>query len=66
MLFSIVGLSEVLQQIPLVFTNPPPSSVIVPPETAEVDVIEITGFVVSKGKEIVFAISLVVNVSSLP
>ena len=45
----IVGFAEVLQQTPLVFTVTPLSSVIFPPETAVVEVIEVISEVVKTG-----------------
>jgi hypothetical protein len=57
-----VGLPDVFQQTPRAVTAPPLSSVIVPPETAFVNVTPVTAAVVSVGTRI----GLVVKNSSLP
>lgn len=61
-LSAVVGLADVDQQIPLAVTAPPPLSVILPPDTADVRVIELTAVVVSVGTRI----SPVVNETSSP
>jgi len=45
----VVGFDEVLQQTPPAVTVEPPSDVILPPQTALVEVIEDTGLVVTVG-----------------
>lgn len=49
LLFEIVGPEEVFQQIPRAVTDAPPSADIVPPEVAELVVIEVAFEVVSAG-----------------
>lgn len=61
-LFAVVGLVLVDQQIPLAVTDAPPSSLILPPDDADVKVIELTAVVVNVGNWR----SWVVNVTSLP
>ena len=56
------GFGVVAQHIPLTVITAPPSEVIVPPETAEVKVIEVTTVVETVG----IAIEFVVNESSFP
>lgn len=57
LLFEMVGLGNVLQQIPRAVTGDPPSLVIFPPQVAEVEVIVAKSIVVKT-----FAKSKVVNV----
>jgi hypothetical protein len=49
LLLLVVGFTEVPQHTPLAVTDPPPSDVMLPPETADVDVIEVTAVVVTTG-----------------
>jgi hypothetical protein len=49
MLSLTVGVGDALQHTPRAVTAIPPSSVMAPPDTAEVVVIERTAFVVSSG-----------------
>jgi hypothetical protein len=49
LLSEVVGFSEMPQHIPLKVTSAPPSSVIVPPDLAVVDVIRETGVVTTEG-----------------
>ena len=58
----IVGFTIVAQQIPLAVMDPPPSTVILPPVTAVVKVIEVAAVVVRVGT----ATGLVVNETSFP
>ena len=60
-LSDVVGLVVVDQQTPLAVTVAPPSFVTLPPDTADVDVIELTGVVVTVGR-----IAPVVKVTWLP
>ena len=46
---AIVGFAEVLQQTPFSVMSPPPSEVIVPPDTAELRVMPVIATVVSSG-----------------
>lgn len=62
LLSAVVGLADVDQQTPRTVTFPPPLSVILPPDTAVVRVIELAAVVVSVGT----TISPVVNETSLP
>ena len=57
-----VGASVVAQQTPLAVTAAPPSEEILPPETAELSVIDEAAVVVRTGA----TAELVVNVTSLP
>ena len=57
---AVVGLEVVAQQMPLTVTAEPPLDVILPPETADVSVIDETGVVEMEGAVIV------VNVISFP
>ena len=61
--FAIVGFGDVLQHVPRAVTVTPPSELIVPPLTADVNVIETTVAVVSTGK---VAVAEVVKLISLP
>jgi len=47
--FAVVGLTEVLQQTPAAVSAEPPVAVTVPPELAELDVIEVISSVVTEG-----------------
>jgi hypothetical protein len=58
-----VGVTDVLQQIPLTVIKAPPLEVIVPPETAVVVAIEVTAIVVSVGTD---GAVVVVNKTSFP
>jgi hypothetical protein len=49
LLFSVVGLAEVLQHTPRSVTSEPPSLVILPPPEAEEEVISVTAVVVRVG-----------------
>ena len=55
------GLLLVFQHIPRAVTGAPPSVVIFPPETAEFDVMEVAGVVVSEG-----VLALLLKVISFP
>ena len=48
-LSEVVGLALVDQQTPLTVTDPPPSSVTLPPDDAVVGVIDVTALVVTVG-----------------
>lgn len=61
-LLAVVGELLVDQQTPLAVTSAPPLSVILPPDTADVNVIELTAVVVNVGT----CRSCVVKVTSLP
>jgi hypothetical protein len=58
----MVGFEPVAQQTPLTVTDAPPSELILPPDIAVVDVIEVTAVVVNEGT----TNWLVVNVTSFP
>jgi hypothetical protein len=58
----MVGFELVAQQTPLAVTDAPPSELILPPDIAVVDVIEVTAVVVNEGT----TNWLVVNVTSFP
>ena len=58
----IVGFAVKAQQVPLAVTAPPPSAVILPPATAEFNVINVAAVVARVGT----ATGLVTNWSSLP
>jgi hypothetical protein len=60
--FAIVGLAVTAQQTPLSVILPPPSEVMLPPETAVDSVIEVAATVVSVARPTAF----VVNVTSRP
>jgi hypothetical protein len=58
---AVVGLAVVLQQIPTALNADKPMSVTVPPELAELELMELIAVVVSTG-----APTVVVKLSSLP
>jgi len=62
LLLLVVGFAEVPQHTPLAVTVPPPSDVILPPETAVVEVTEVTAAVV----KVATIIGLEVNDTSFP
>jgi hypothetical protein len=63
----VVGLMDVLQQIPLVVTSNPPLSVIFPPPVAVVDPMAETAFVVSTGSlETVTVTAVRIKLGQLP
>ena len=59
--FAVVGLAVVLQQIPTALNADKPMSVTVPPELAELELMELIAVVVSTG-----APTVVVKLSSFP
>jgi hypothetical protein len=55
---AMVGLAEVDQHAPLAVTDPPPSDVIFPPETAVARAIEVIEAVVRDGSTISFVVNV--------
>ena len=62
LLFNIVGIYELLQQTPLELTGEPPSLIILPPQIALIEVIDVTVFV----EDITGTSNCVLNDTSLP
>jgi hypothetical protein len=61
----IVGVAVVAQQVPLAVTAAPPSSVILPPETADVKVIEVTVVVVREASSLNFIHENIIDINNI-